>query len=343
MQLGPKQVEQLALPLDRGGLGIQSAVATGEVAFLASALSSLDLQKQLSGKDDYSVRQGVEQARAKLGIILEREISVEDLTAHSHPQAFFSKIIMESKVEEFRAGLGPDALIKFHSVSRGGGQFWGATPNKLNGTVLSNLQFATVMRVCMNLPVSRGENCVCCGISGDPMGYHSLSCNGKGGGMWSRHRGICLKLLQLLKRAEIVAVDEAKGLFEDSAERPADILIPVGENGVPQAVDVTVVHSCNSSSRAAALHDPEHVLKSAVQKKYAHYREKCTALGMKFTPFAVDVYGQLHSESIRILERIAQFIAANSGEEYSKTLRGIKVEIQATLYKQVAQMIQLRG
>ena len=56
MQLGPKQVEQLALPLDRGGLGIQSAVATGEVAFLASALSSLDLQKQLSGKEDYSVR-----------------------------------------------------------------------------------------------------------------------------------------------------------------------------------------------------------------------------------------------------------------------------------------------
>ena len=161
--------------------------------------------------------------------------------------------------------------------------------------------------------------------------------------MWNRHREICLKLLQLLKRAGIVAVDEAKGVFDDSAERPADILIPVSENGASQAVDVTVVHSCNSSSRAAALHDPEHVMKTAVQKKYAHYREKCAALGIKFTPFAVDVYGQLHSESIRILERIAQFMAANSGEEFQETLRGIKVEIQATLHKQVAQMIQLRG
>ena len=64
---------------------------------------------------------------------------------------------------------------------------------------------------------------------------------------------------------------------------------------------------------------------------------------MKFTAFALDVYGQLHSDAIQIVQGIATFAAVNLGVDYKVVLKRFKTQIQVALAKQVSQMIHVRG
>ena len=163
--------------------------------------------------------------------------------------------------------------------------------------------------------------------------------------MYARHEGICRVLSKLLKNAEIPHKWETRGLISDSKERPADIYLPVSNNGQPEAIDVTVTHCCNTSSHTAALADPEtvQIQKAAVDTKRKHYTAKLEPQGIVFTAFALDVYGQLHSDAVRVLERIATYASVNKGGDYGKLLWSFRVQVQAALAKQVVQMIQVRG
>ena len=226
----------------------------------------------------------------------------------------------------------------------GGGVLFGAIPCKQFQTVLSNSQFITLAKLRLNMEVIRGGGkCECCGKLLDNLGLHCLSCTRKGGGMWNRHEAICKAILGMCRLPEIPAKSEKRDLIRDSQERPADVLLLNGKDGKPEAIDVTVVHSCNNSSSSAALRNPEHVLNQAVKRKQEKYVEKSTAEGMLFTVFGLDVYGQLHGDAVHLLERFASYAAANLGEDYMGLLKRFKIQIQVALAKQVCQMIHVRG
>ena len=252
---------------------------------------------------------------------------------------------MKSKVKAFEES---DHFIeqkaKFLSIKKGEGILLGAIPSRALGTALTNQQWITTARLRLGMHVMKeGKRCECCGMKVDGLGKHALSCSGKGGGMWNRHEAICKCLMQFLKYAEIPAKWDKSNLIRDSQQRPADIFLPDSQNGRPEALDVTITHSQNDSSHTAVLKDPEAVLKAAVAKKRAKYVAKLQREGILFNAFALDVYGQMHSDAIRVLERTASYAAANRGEDYVGLLRSFKIQMQAALAKQVVTMIQVRG
>ena len=81
-------------------------------------------------------------------------------------------------------------------------------------------------------------------------------------------------------------------------------------------------------SSEAARRDPEYVLNLAVRKKKEKYVEKCEWENMKFTAFALDVYGQLHSDAIQIVQGIATFAAVNLGVDYKVVLKRFKTQFR---------------
>ena len=161
--------------------------------------------------------------------------------------------------------------------------------------------------------------------------------------MHDRHRVVCETIMRIFKGADIVARYETKNLVPGTQERPADILLPVSNDGRAQAIDVTVIQCCNDSARNQAIREPDYVLNNAVRKKEDHYTQKLADRGISFSAFALDVYGQMHKDALKVLERTASFESAISGEAFGKLMRDYKFQIQAAVNKEIAAMIHVRG
>ena len=246
-------------------------------------------------------------------------------------------------VKSFDAGLEGRAKVKIHSIRKGANLVLGSIPNRSLGTYLTNAQWKTLASLMLDLDVMPGgKKCECCSERLDSKGIHALSCKGKGGGMHTRHEKVGLALVKIFNYAEMPCKWETKGLVPGTQQRPADILLPVSEDGRPEAIDVTVRHCCNISKKIDYLKDPEAVQIAAVKEK----KDKYASLeqdGISFHAFALDVYGQIHSDAATILERAARYAAVNKGEDYVGLLRRFRLMIHAALFKQVVQMIQVRG
>ena len=208
-QLTDSQFAQMGLPLHTGGLGIQSAVAIGEAGFISSAVSSLQLQMQMSLSDDYNPRPEVQIALDKLNNEYNSDFSLDQIVSQAKPQSFLNQYITEEKVKAFESSIGGKQKVKFYSTKMGGGVLFGAIPCKQFQTVLSNSQFITLAKLRLNMEVIRGGGkCECCGKLLDNLGLHCLPCTGKGWGMWNRLEAICNAMRRL---AEIPAKSEKRG------------------------------------------------------------------------------------------------------------------------------------
>jgi hypothetical protein len=64
---------------------------------------------------------------------------------------------------------------------------------------------------------------------------------------------------------------------------------------------------------------------------------------MSFTPFAMDVYGQIHETGMNVLERLATYGAANLEEAFEVLLRKFVTKVEFAMARTVASMIMVRG
>ena len=344
-QLNDRAYMQALLPVADGAFGIKSATSTGHAGFVASSVGSFQLQKQMAGREDYTHRPETQQALDKINSTSNLSLTLDEILSpqNGKPQSFLSKKITKCMVESFDAGLKGRSLVKLHSIRKGASLVLGSIPNRSLGTYLTNSQWKTLALLLLDLEVMPGgKKCEACGDRLDNLGIHALSCKGKGGGMHTRHEKVGEALTKIFRYAEMACKWETKGLVPGTQQRPADILLPVSEDGRPEAIDVTVRHCCNVSAKTAYLKDPEAVQLAAVKEKEQKY-SSLEQDGITFHAFALDVYGQIHSDAAEILERAAHYAAVNKGEDYVVLLRRFRLMIHAALFKQVVQMIQVRG
>ena len=141
---------------------------------------------------------------------------------------------------------------------------------------------------------SQGANCPFCSSQYclDPLGHHALTCKYRGD-VVSRHNRLRDVFLESCRRACIGArVEAGSGLGHDQRHtRPADVLVPDWMLGKSAAFDITVTSPLNPSTfTEASVTAGSEALAAELRKHYAN-DVKCSKLGWKCVPLAVESYG----------------------------------------------------
>ena len=136
------------------------------------------------------------------------------------------------------------------------------------------------------------------------MGDHAVSCHGRGD-MISRHDRIRDKIISACSGALFSPISEQKSLLPDSNSRPGDILLPVWNNGLPAALDVTVTSPLQSSLIKNASEKSGLALSAAEDRKYEQYAQNCSEVGIQLIPLAFETFGGFSETVRKTLKRIA--------------------------------------
>ena len=186
------------------------------------------------------------------------------------------------------------------------GAWLSAAPIPALGLHLSSNEFRVALKYRLGVKLYENERkCPSC-KSGtlDVMGDHAVSCHGCGD-MISRHDRIRDKIISACSGALLSPISEQKSLLPDNNSRPGDIFLPVWNNGLPAALDVTVTSPLQSSLIINASEKSGFALSAAEDRKYEQYAQNCSEVGIQFIPLAFKTFGGFSETVRKTLKRIA--------------------------------------
>ena len=186
------------------------------------------------------------------------------------------------------------------------GAWLSAAPIPALGLHLSSNEFRVALKYGLGVKLYENERkCPFC-KSGtlDVMGDHAVSCHGRGD-MISRHDRIQDKSISACSGALLSPISEQKSLLPDNNSRPGDIFLPVWNNGLPAALDVTVTSHLQSSLIINASEKSGFLLSAAEDRKYEQYAQNCSEVGIQFIPLAFETFGGFSETVRKTLKRIA--------------------------------------
>ena len=100
------------------------------------------------------------------------------------------------------------------------------------------------------------------------------------------------------------------GLGKDKAfTRPADVLVSNPSGSASAAYDITVTSPLNPSIILEAGVSAGSAAKAAEVRKHSNYDVKCSELGWRCTPLAVETYGAWGAEACNAFSFIASRVA----------------------------------
>ena len=106
------------------------------------------------------------------------------------------------------------------------------------------------------------------------------------------------------------SVEAGSGLGHDQCRtRPADVLVPDWMLGKPAAFDITITSPLNPSTFTEGSVTAGSAALAAEQRKHNANDEKCSELGWKCFPLAVESYGCWDTEARQHLARLASRLA----------------------------------
>ena len=181
-----------------------------------------------------------------------------------------------------------------------------AAPIPALGLQLSSNEFRVALKYRLGVKLYENErNCPFCksGTQG-VMGDHAVSCHGRAD-MISRHDCIRDKIISACSGALLSPISEQKSLLPDNNSRPGDIFLPVWNNGLPAALDVTVTSPLQSSIIINASEKSGFALSAAEDRKYEQYAQNCSEVGIQFIPLAFETFGGFSETVRKTLKRIA--------------------------------------
>ena len=100
-------------------------------------------------------------------------------------------------------------------------------------------------------------------------------------------------------------VEAGSGLGHDCRTRPADVLVPDWMLGKTGAFDITVISPLNTSTFTEANVTAGSAALAAEQRKHNANDVKCSELGWKCIPLAVESYGCWGTGAMQHLARLA--------------------------------------
>jgi hypothetical protein len=141
---------------------------------------------------------------------------------------------------------------------------------------------------------------------GLPFGDHSTQCY-DGGSIHRRQNRLKNIPYHTLRVAGYSPQMETAHLIPGSLIRPGDVYVPVGDDDMAVAYDVTVVSPVVESSLPSSARSVGFAAEAAERRKAVHYANNCASQGIHFIPLAQEAQGGWgYSASLRIAKRTAR-------------------------------------
>ena len=221
-----------------------------------------------------------------------------------------------------------------------------ATPNILNGTVLSCTEFQDSLQIRYGLdPLKLPYRCDSCHERFTVS--HALKC-AHGGLILQRHNDVAAEWHQLCAQAltpsavsDEPAIPNNQDLAERGDERPAlrGDLAAHGFwcRGTTAIFDVRVTDTDATSQRTR---DPAKILKKQEDDKKNKYGEACRAAHRHFTPLVYSVDGMEGGEAKAARRRVASRLATKWGKQYSQMCGFVRSRISISLVRATSRCLR---
>ena len=330
------QIDQLQLPMRLGGLGLRSAEKHREASFISSFNSSEPFLTSLFAKDEINDLMVffLEDARAfdnrNLELSKSQKVVSEDIDNLSR------KILIHNANESDRARI----------LSSSGNQIsliLTAPLGTARGFRLTNQEFQTYIQHLLGTDVTNNKDrCRHCQKDLDTKGYHCLVCKKGDAGPIARHNAIRNIIFNYCQKAIFNPRLEIP-IMSGSKQTPADIYLPNGANGKPVAIDVTISHPQAKKVVKNAADETGYANKMAAIGKVDKHQAVCQKEGIKFVPFAIEIFGTISQLGTDLIEQIATAISNRISSKKSNVLNELLRKIQFSLVRSINAAISSRS
>lgn len=186
------------------------------------------------------------------------------------------------------------------------------------------------------------STCSECNDRMDALGIHATICK-SGKTVIARHDLIRDEIIQICRDSGIQARCEQLHVIENSGERPGDAYLPQGFNLQPTCVDIAVANPLCQSSLRTSVRNPGSHLEKAYTAKLTKYQAKLSAANINLVPFIVDIFGAIHPESLKFLQKIASMSSIKFDKPWQELTRNFITRIQTVLVNSVSNQFLARS
>ena len=358
---------QAQLALKQGGLGLQSASAVADAAYLGSRVATLERCRPLlhayqhEGIADLHVVAAVERCNQRLRAV-GMQPSLSPVLAEPLQQRAVARALAAAGLVQWRASAAPDDLCRLHAAAAPGATtLWNLVPSFTLDNALSHADFIISLKLRLGVDVEDAASpCRYCGLLADPGGRHALSCM-SGGDAVSVHNQVRDIVYDYCKRARLRPVLEAAGVLHGAAvarRRPADILLP--QPGAlldrlpdgswrpppgPLALDFAIINALGSSHREATRQAPAAAAGAYDTHKRRHQRtdQLCQVAGVAYQPIMLEAQGGYAKDAIAVLHRPATAVAVTEGADAASIRDRLLQQLAVTVARASARAVRRRG
>lgn len=288
------QWDQATLPVQRGGLGIRSAVALAHSAFLASAAATVLLQDSILAptKNRIGRDRTLDDAEGKW---MEQSGQSAPLADHNLRQYSWDNKVCDAIVDRILAtsSTATDQARLRAASAEHAGDWLNAPPISSIGLKLSDEAVRVAVGYRLGTSICHPHICPC-GAVVDAKGLHALAC-GKGSARHIRHTQLNDVIWRSLKRAHIPAIKEPNGLLRSDGKRPDGVTLIPWARGVPMAWDVTVPDTFANSYISSTAVEAGAAAERAAAIKRLKYAE--ISKSHRFVPIAIESGGPWNAEA----------------------------------------------
>jgi hypothetical protein len=136
---------------------------------------------------------------------------------------------------------------------------------------------------------------------------------------------------------------ETAHLIPCSLIRPGDFYVPVGDDGMAVAYDVTVVSPVVESSLSSSARSVGFAANTAERSKAVHYALDCAGQGIHFVPLAQETLGGWSIQAGKILSLLANRIADRKGLQHATCRSALFRELGIATQRSIARDIIQRS
>ena len=324
------QLEQAALPLARGGLGLRSAARHAQSAYLSSRTATRSLCRLI---DPSFVWEGavaggaLEAARVTFNSLVadDAKLSHESLAedgATLQQKKLSCKIDCESASKLLAASPVVDQARLRAAAAPHSSAWLQAQPSTCLDQRMTHPEFVTGLHLWLGKARASVDSwCPKCDQVMDTRGFHAMSCMA-GGDAVKVHNALRDFVFKFARAAGLNPEKEESNLLpDDPRRRPGDIFFAYWPQGNPVAMDFAVtspvqqriVLEAAQRQLAAATAYEDHKLTDR------DTGERCRRFGLQLVPMVVESFGGWGNAAQKAFKVIVRCSAAKTGKSVSET------------------------
>jgi hypothetical protein len=213
------------------------------------------------------------------------------------------------------------------------------------GFRLTNDMWRTAVRFRLAIPVYiREVMCPLCSTEPlDVYGIHSVYCSGADGAIF-RHNLVRDTIFTIARQANVTVRKEEGHLLSDtnSGLKPADLLFPSWDGGLPLCLDVSIANSVATlhAPRPFSPMEPLHLKHS---EKIRKYEALCVARGVVFKPFVCGSLAGMTDDASLFLKQLGTALSCTTSQTRNEAIANILCQVSFAIQRAQALSILTRG